>query len=262
MPLLIKNYLQENMFIKWRVAFSTNQFDKRIISQICSICVKFKVCQIIALGAGGGGIEPFLLNSLASVVSDMTIVLTDLVPHLGSWRKIREEFGPAIQFVDTPVDATRVPPELAGLRMCTGSIHHFPPNVVSGMLADAILARRPIIFIDGTPSFQHLLLMPVMSTLFSLSSTWYCLAYAVMSAPSLSAIGSQLWRLLPRLALTLSGVLPLIQGHDMLISALRFYGKDDFDSIVASAHNSRSFEWSYHEFKTLSVFVGVPRVLE
>lgn len=90
---------------------------------------------LVDLCAGGGG--PWLRLGPRLTTSGVAVRLTDRNPS----RVAPERLSGAVTYEPTPVDATDVPAELAGVRTMFNALHHFPPDQVRAMLADAV--RRP-----------------------------------------------------------------------------------------------------------------------
>jgi hypothetical protein len=261
LPTYIKHCLQDNMYIKWRIAFALGAIDVNIIQRVQGACVDGKEATFIALGAGGGGIEPFLLSHLRSVIPNASLVMTDLVPNIPTWRKVQAEFGKTVSWVETSVDGTNLPTHLSGIRILTGSLHHFSPPLVTRIFQDAVSRQQPIIVIDGVPTFLNLCTLPFNSFCLCCTITVYLLTQAITSARSATELLRNLLAQLPRLLLTITCVLPLIQAHDMFVSVLRFYGESDMKGIIATMPNSQQFTWSlyYPQSKNLSIVVGLPK---
>jgi hypothetical protein len=98
---------------------------------------------IVDLCSGAGG--PWL--ELAPAVQKgrgVQITLTDKYPNLKSFERMKVASGGRIEFCAKPVDAMRVPRDLAGVRTIFTSFHHFPPEEAAALLRDSIDARQPI----------------------------------------------------------------------------------------------------------------------
>ncbi len=91
--------------------------------------------------------------------------MTDLFPRIDAWEAARAEHPGDIDFVAEPVDATRIPEELGRGRARTiiNAFHHFPPEVASALLADAVRGsagvfvsesfdRNPLRFLPFAPA--------------------------------------------------------------------------------------------------------------
>lgn len=111
-----------------------------------------KVGEILDLGAGSAQVARILARSLESAGREgPRIVLTDLRPRPLAWAEAEARSGGRIQSVRRSVDAAAIPPEVAAgrARMIINAIHHFPPELVRRILADAVHAGAPIFIAEG-----------------------------------------------------------------------------------------------------------------
>jgi hypothetical protein len=100
--------------------------------------------RILDLCSGGGGPLPELRKRLARNHGlDVEVCLSDLYPNLGAF-ELAASHDHSVSFVEAPVDATRVPPDLPGLRTMFSSLHHFRPEQAAAILRDAWQRRRGI----------------------------------------------------------------------------------------------------------------------
>jgi hypothetical protein len=107
--------------------------------------------EILDLCSGSGGPMPQLIEELVKAGYDARATLTDLYPHRES------ASSPRITWSAEPVDATRVPPNLAGVRTMFSAFHHFRPDAAKAILKDAFDRRRAIcIFESGSGKLLNL----------------------------------------------------------------------------------------------------------
>jgi len=99
---------------------------------------------VIDLCSGAGGPLPAVYESMAAAGIPLRITLTDLYPNLDALRSISASYPSAITYVASPVDATRVPTEMRGLRTMFNSFHHFPPEAARSMLSGVVAAGEPV----------------------------------------------------------------------------------------------------------------------
>ena len=98
--------------------------------------------QVVDLCAGAGGPwERWLRNGF-----DCCVLLTDRYPNVEAFERLSSD--PRVDMHRTPVDATAVPSDLRGVRTLFTSLHHFAPEQVKSILADAVRARQPIAAFD------------------------------------------------------------------------------------------------------------------
>jgi hypothetical protein len=101
--------------------------------------------EILDLCSGAGGPMPLIVEALEERGYQARVRLTDLYPN----PKITSH--PRIVWLTEPVDATHVPPKLAGVRTMFSAFHHFRPDAAKAILKDAFDSRRAIcIFESGS----------------------------------------------------------------------------------------------------------------
>lgn len=99
--------------------------------------------RIVDLCSGGGGPMLSLQAELSRELgSDLPVVLTDLFPSDSGRSRIGGR--PGLRYLQEPVDATRVPVELRGVRTLFDGLHHFRPDAAGRVLGDAVRAGVPI----------------------------------------------------------------------------------------------------------------------
>src|SRR5690606_22198835 len=99
--------------------------------------------EVLDVCAGAGGPAAILVDELlAAGVTPPRFVLTDLKPQVESWTALKRRHPRYIDFVSEPVDATRLPPELARGRgsLVINALHHFRPALAARVLCS--LAER------------------------------------------------------------------------------------------------------------------------
>lgn len=99
---------------------------------------------IIDLCSGGGGPWPDLSRSLKGGACADQIRLSDKYPNLEAFQNVSAASGNRITFCAEPVDAMKVPRELAGFRTIFSSYHHFSPEEARTVLQDAVDAGESI----------------------------------------------------------------------------------------------------------------------
>ena len=99
---------------------------------------------IVDLCSGGGGPWLDLTRNLIGNGCINQICLSDKFPNLRAFQNVRAASGNHITFCTEPVDAMKVPRELAGFRTMFSSYHHFPPEEARAVLQDAVDASESI----------------------------------------------------------------------------------------------------------------------
>ncbi len=205
--------------------------------------------EVLDLGAGAGGPARILARALARRGrASPRFLLTDLHPRVEAWTRSRDAFPDAIDFVPTSVDATRVPEELARDRARTiiNVLHHFPPELATAVLADAVRGSKGVFVAEGFE--RH-------------PSQFANFALAGLPALYLNPIMSERDRL-AKAALTYATPAALAMSiWDGFVSTLRVYEEEELRAMVAPF--GASFHWTYGRYHyaprgTGYYFHGVP----
>lgn len=99
---------------------------------------------VVDLCSGGGGPIKSVQALLAQEGLTVPVTLTDLFPNVDAFRRVADGAAGPVAFREDPVDATRVPSELTGFRTLFSCLHHFRPEGVRAILADAARSRTGI----------------------------------------------------------------------------------------------------------------------
>jgi hypothetical protein len=101
--------------------------------------------RIIDLGSGSGGPMPEVAEALRrhEGLSELTLTLSDAHPNRAAVAEIRRVGSPHLEYLESPLDAAAVDPELEGLRTMICSLHHFRPESARRVLESAARARQP-----------------------------------------------------------------------------------------------------------------------
>lgn len=169
--------------------------------------------QVCDLASGGGG--PWE-RWLSRCWLDADVVLTDRYPNLEAFRALADRYE-NLSYLAQPVDATAVPTDLAGVRTLFTALHHFPPEVVSGMCRDAAESGYPLAVFDFSQRrWMNILLVPPI-----------VFALCWLLTPLLRPFR---WS---RLLLTyLLPIVPAATVWDGLVSQLRAYTVDELRALV------------------------------
>lgn len=196
--------------------------------------------RVVDLCSGSGGPWRSLLPALRAVHGPAEVMLTDLHPTPG------QELPPGVQYRDTPVDATRIPAELTGVRTLFEALHHFPPERARALLADAAGRGVPIAAFELTQRSLPYLLGQV---LLVVPLVW---GFTPLIRPL------RWWRL----AFTyLVPIIPLLILWDGVVSSLRTYAPADLEKLTAGL-GAGGYRWSsgVHRVKGMSItyLIGQP----
>lgn len=188
--------------------------------------------KVIDLGSGGGGPWPGLIQRVRGEDGRLEVLLTDRYPH----REVRERLrraGPAgLSYHDDPVDAMATPDELRGFRTIFTALHHFRPEQVRRILADAVHSRQGI----GAFEFSE---RSVRGLLLILLSPLLVLLFTPLIRPF--RWSRLLWTyVIP--------VIPFVVLFDGTVSALRSYTVDELREIVGSLEGE-GYSWEVGALK-------------
>jgi hypothetical protein len=175
--------------------------------------------RIVDLCSGGTGpIVPLLRDLREQHGLSVTATMTDLYPNLDAFARAREASGGAVEFRREPIDARRVPEELAGIRTIFDGFHHFRPDDARAILADAAAQRAPILIAEaarrtiGDVLGMALLVPPLV----------------LLAAPLVRP------RTFARFALTyIAPLSPLLIAFDGVVSCLRAYSVAELEALTA-----------------------------
>ena len=203
--------------------------------------------QILDLCSGAAGpwlgLQPLLAGKGVSV----SVCLTDKYPNTEVFGRSSRLTGQAVTYHPCPVDATRVPAELAGFRTMFTAFHHFGPGQARAVLADAVRARRGIGVFEATERSALALLLMLLAPLMVLVVTPFIRPFR--------------WS---RLLWTyLVPFVPLVTLFDGLVSCLRTYTVEELRDLTASLGAS-DYHWEIGTVKNekgpipITYLIGVP----
>ncbi|MBS2029165.1 MAG: hypothetical protein JST54_14775 [Deltaproteobacteria bacterium] len=183
--------------------------------------------EIVDLCSGGGGPWGVLAEELAALGKPFHLTFTDRYPNAQALDALVQRDPAHLSFRTEPVDATRVPPDLRGLRTVVNAFHHFRPDEAKGLLQSARDAREPIFvleFASRSPAFFFGVLLGPLITLFAvpflrgLRASWLALTY-------------------------LFPLVPFLVGWDGLVSALRVYSVPELEAMTRGLA-APGYRWS------------------
>lgn len=182
--------------------------------------------QIVDLASGGGGAWASINESLKKDGREVRIVMTDYYPNLKAFEYTKKQ-SPNLDYVSTPVDARKVPPDLKGLRTQFLSFHHFRPDDAQKILQNAVDSKSAIGIFEGqersVPSIIAMLLSPIS---------------VLLTTPFIRPFS------IGRIVFTyLIPIVPLVVLWDGVVSSLRTYSIAEMNEMVARLGNTESFRW-------------------
>ena len=170
--------------------------------------------QILDLCSGGGGPVARVRERLAeSHGLDVGVRLSDKFPNAGAAERIG---ATNMSYLETPVDATDVPPEIGGFRTIFTALHHFRPTAARRIFQDAVDKRRGIGAFEFTERALAVLVPVLLVPLMALGMTPFVRPFS--------------WtRLLLTYALP---VVPLAYAFDAAVSNLRTYSPTELRQLT------------------------------
>lgn len=173
---------------------------------------------ILDLCSGGAGPIVAIQEELAGSGFEIPVTMTDKFPNRAAFEHAWRRSAGKVNFVDAPVDAAAVPPNLGGFRTLFTSLHHFRPEAAKRILQDAVDQHRPIGVFEMTErSILPILTIPLLlvallaSTLFIRPFRWSRLLWTY---------------LIP--------VVPVFITWDAFVSCLRTYSIKELRELVDS----------------------------
>jgi len=203
--------------------------------------------EVLDLCSGAGGPARILSQALSERGIAARFTLTDLHPRVAAWQTLAEALPGHIDHVAQPVDATAVPESLgqAKARVIINALHHFPPEIVRGIFADAARSGTGIFISE---SFTR---NPLMALDFIPAGV-----PAVLTSPLRGGD-----RLAKALLVWATPVAALSSLWDTVVSTLRVYDEGELRSFVAdlSQLEWRAGTYPVGRFGTGTWFAGLPR---
>lgn len=197
--------------------------------------------QILDLASGATGPVLHLLPALREQRGSVEVTLSDLFPTAHGQELAAAQGDPRVRYLPTPVDATRAPAELKGVRTLFGAFHHFSPELARGVLRDAFEQRRSIAIFEIAARKPPLLLSGLLMPLMVLFIT-------PLSRPL--RVGQLLFTyLIP--------ILPFLIAWDGIVSVLRTYTPEELAQMTADL-KAPDYRWEIGELALKGVPVKVP----
>lgn len=214
-----------------------------IAQQLAELLARTRARQIVDLCAGGGGpiahIGRILVDRLDVRAS---IVVTDLFPNVAAFKALETESGGRIVARYESTNAMDVPQELGGLRTMFTALHHFRPEDVKLVLADAVRKRAPIAVFE--PLERTLRMMALVGTMSFLRGFTHA---------------HRVGRLTPSRFLFsyLVPIAPAMFGWDGFVSTLRTYRAEELLTLAKAVEAVR-YEWRAGRFDTPGPYGSMP----
>lgn len=205
-------------FITDHLVFHTRRLYRPMIPLLSEKLRETGYTNIVDLCSGGGGPLQVVVPKCADELeASVDAKMTDLFPNLKAFRDAQRESDGSIGFLDESIDATNCPEDLDGFRTMFTALHHFRPDEVERILADAAAKRVPIGVFEFTErNVLNATVTPIAATL-----------SALLLTPFLGRMS------LMRLVFTyLIPLAPLFLVWDGFVSSLRTYSPRELDDLT------------------------------
>jgi len=198
--------------------------------------------EIVDLCSGSGGAMVWIIEDLVKRGYDVRATLTDLYPTPRTLSHAR------LTSLNEPVDATRVPANLTGVRTCVltmfSAFHHFRPNAAKAILKDAFDRHRAIcIFESGTGGW--------LGVAGALGMPLHVLALMPFARP---------FRWAYLFFTYVIPVVPLLLTWDAIVSNLRIYGPAQMRELTADLR-APDYMWEIGSMRLLGLPFALPYLI-
>jgi len=204
---------------------------------------------VVDLCAGGGGPWSWLLPLLRTELEgegceDLTVELTDKYPN----KNVPAGLPEGVTYNHVSIDATALLPMKTGFRTTFTALHHFPPEMVEKILADAVEKG------EGIGTFE--------CTRRNLFYLLYFLPMPILIWLTLPFMRGLKWQHL--VFSYIIPIIPFILTFDGIVSCLRTYSPEESLEIAKRADPDGKFNWqagSTNQFPVGMVYLlGVPKL--
>jgi hypothetical protein len=230
--------IREGMMDYLRLMIGWTDFYQPCAPIIKEVLSSSRSNRLVELCAGGGGGITKMLKYLAAMECRPSVMLTDLYPNISRRAELKMQ-SPQLSFKPEPVNALNVPEDCSGVRTMFSALHHFKPQQVKALLADAMSKNESVAFFDaGTTSVFNILSV-------------------VLLEPISFLLLTPLFRPFRWSRLFFTYVVPLIilcTIWDGSISVLRFYTRRELEDIVTGL-SGNNYIWKVGRVKNK---LGIP----
>ena len=167
--------------------------------------------------------------------AQLRLTLTDLYPDQKTIKEIKHGEDKEIEYLENPVNATQVNPELTGLRTIVSGLHHLKPDLAKKVLQNAKENNQPILVFEisdnSFPIFLWWLAIPV------------AFLTMLLVTPMIRPIT---WK---QLVFTyLIPILPIVIAWDGAVSNARTYTLEDMQELIGNSSDP-GYHWEMGKIK-------------
>jgi hypothetical protein len=186
-----------------------------------------------------------LANTLKAENPSLKIILTDYFPNIKAFENLQKEAPEVFEFESKSVNAMDLPTNLHGnFRTMFGAFHHFKPNDAKKILQNAVDTQSPIAIFE-----------PLSRNFASYFSMLFVIFNVLIFTLFIRPVR---WNVLPFIYLI--PIIPLYILWDGVVSILRMYSEKELKELVASLHNTETFQWEIGKTEgpmPISYLIGV-----
>jgi hypothetical protein len=193
--------------------------------------------EIVDLCSGGAGPWIRLQEQLRQAGLSVNVSLTDKFPNPEAVQKWPEGLRQGIEYLTEPVDATKVPHHLKGMRTLFEGFHHFKPEQARSILRDALEKRAALGIFEASLKPPFGLILLILSPFITLIS--YFLLTPLISPRRFSRF---FWTYLVP-------IVPLATCWDGIVSLLRVYSVQDLNELITPLY-SKEYIWEVGQAST------------
>jgi len=202
---------------------------------------------VIDIASGGGGGLVKIAEHLKNSIPHLKIILSDFYPNVAAFKRTKTKLPGVFDYIDYPVNAMDVPPQLQGFRTQFLSFHHFRLKDAKAILQNAIDNKQAI----GIFEAQQRNLKNLVQRLFSPIAV-------LLMTPFIKPFKFD------RILFTyLIPIIPMFVLWDGVISVLRTYTVTELKQMILDVNNHALFDWEVGIGKGSSTDVlyllGIPR---
>ncbi len=240
-------FLRDQVTDALQFVLNSGRIYQKSVSRLARV---FRACgttRVLDLCSGGNGPWPWMRRALDDRGLNLQVFLTDKYPNQVTAQKVACEADCQISYIPQPVDALKVPVNLAGFRTMFSSFHHFDEEQAARILQNAVDDG------EGIAIFE--VARPRLSTM------------ALTSLMFFAGFGSGLFMRPIRLSrffwTCIVPIVPLVLFWDGFVSCLRAYSPRQLSKMVSSLR-ARDYAWELGEesagLVTITYLVGYPPV--
>jgi len=222
-------FIRDSMTDYLRFLFRRLNLYKPVMPILKDALLKSDSDHILDLCSGSGGAVEMIYENLKRYYNpEIKITLSDLFPSKLTYEYLSKKTQGGISNINTPIDASSVPPGLKGFRTIFSGFHHFEKEKAKEVLKNAVDGGQGIaIFDGGNRSFWMILLLIIAHPIILFLCTPFFRPFRIS-----------------RLLFTyLIPVIPFCTVWDGIISILRLYSPDELLKIAHEIDNDQ-FTWN------------------